>query len=1072
MKAKLFFCFLFFVTGQLVFGQALYNVRLDLMVYGPPNSYDCEHNVNLIYTTDKQRLEMGNPPPGDVLSDSRNIVISIDEMTTEFSVWGRNRSMESGGCAGDNSYSVAQHPDCFNQYKTTSYWSKQYGLTTWNGYGRITYYPANLTIKDISGPKYNQDWVLLKNDATSLTATSGFPSDAYTWRYQIGNDGTWIDFPLVYKGKSSVSFTGAQLLGTEANFSSKVGGLINVGVWAKDSVGDLKLYGDIRTLKPKHYAPKILSVTSQVAKCNNSLMSSVKIKLDKPFDVDAAYIELLNIKNGITSGPSLRLVSGNFDPATNTYEWINLDVNTTYHISVSAYLDQNYVSKEGTYYINRTESFYTLNLFPLVLQSILLKNGIYCYGGLDASLDAKIMGGTPPYNLIYRDKITNAVLASRSLSNTNPSQYVIDIGGLKNLSMGTYRLEVTDKNACPTQSEVSISQPASPLSVVSEKMTDVSGYGLNNGVFQIKLKGGTYSNPNGYNLPQLKNGNISYPGQLVNSFNNEFTFSFSNLPAGNYNFRAADLNMTSYASSIKDSAGCLVKEVLTIIQPPPLVLNLEQTQTIICNGDATAFIIAHGTGGKRFATGNPYTYTWGYSLDGASPTYTILPASDSILNQRVAGFYKLQLKDQNSNTATKIIQVVEPQKVDYTVTVKNVTCLNWTDGALAVSDIKGGTAPYIITWPDESHGSEIIELAKGYYLVKVSDALNCLVSKNVKVKDTLNDITIQQGSYKLPHCYGEDNGSMGVKVTVGNMPYTVLWDNGSTDTLLSAINAGTYTVQILNSNNCLKEASFTLLKPNQIPLNLDIDRYLCIGQTATYEIEVKDSAYQYQWQGPELNTKTTQVNLTLPGTYSATINDLHGCSRAESVTIHRVESVIASDFVVSSQVFAGDQVSLVNITQDRFTDSCAWNFAANPNIEVVSSSYEYATLIFKEKGIYKIGLKSQLGNCIKVIEKEIVVVEPTFDHKPYSGATSFIRDFEVMPNPNDGNFEVQIRMEDIASVKLRLLDFYSKSDIKEFEYHDQKDYLIPLHLELAPGTYVLFLETPYGTRVTKVIIIQ
>lgn len=1073
MKAKLFFCIVFFMAGKIVFGQALYNVRLDLMVYGPPNSYDCEHNVDMHFKTDKQSITMGNPSPGNILKDSRSLVISIDEITTEFSIWGRNRYKESGGCNGDDSYAVANHNDCFNQYKTTSYWSKQYGLTTWNGYGKITYYPANLTVKTVSGPKYLVDDVLLENDITTLTATQGFPSDAYTWRYQISKTGVWADFPIAFQGKSTISFTGTQLLGTAADFYNTVGGGINVAVWAKDSLGSGNLikYGNNKTLKPKYYAPKIVSVTPQIAKCSNSVTSSVKIKLDRALEA-GYYIQFLNLKGSIQSDVPFTLVSGNFDPVDNTYEWINLDMNAAYHINVYDYLDETQTKADAIYYVKTNSFDYTLNLWPPVLQTSIIKNGIYCNGGKDASLDGKVQGGTPPYNLTYTNKTTGAVLASRSLVNANPGQYVLDIGAAKDLPLGDYHLAVQDKNGCPAQADATITQPTTPLSKVSEQITDVSGYGLNNGIFEIKLKGGTYTNPSGYSLPQLKKGITTYTAQLTNSSNNEFTFSFSNLPAGNYEFRAADLNMTSYATSIKDSAGCLAKETLTIIQPPPLLLSIEQTQAIVCNGDATASVIGHAKGGKPFTTGKPYTYAWSYSSDGSSSPFNVITASDSALNQRIAGFYKLQVKDQNNNTTTQIYQVIQPQKVDYIVTVKNVTCLNWTDGALMVSSITGGTSPYTITWPDETHGSQIANLAQGYYLVKVSDALNCIVSKNVKVKDTLNGITLEQGSYKMPHCYGEDNGSMGVKVTVESMPYTVLWDNGITDTLLSNIKAGTYTVQVLNNNNCLKEASFTLLNPNQIPLNLDAERYLCIGQTADYDLEVKDSSYSYQWLGEELNTIEPKVSLILPGKYTATINDQHGCSRTESINIHRVESTIASDFVVSSQVFSGDEVSLVNITQDQYTDSCAWNFGPNPNIEVVASSYAYATLIFKEKGTYKIGLKSHLGNCVKVQEKEIIVLEPTFDHKPYNGATSFIKDFEVMPNPNDGNFEVQIRMEDIAAVKLRLLDFYSKSDIVELEYHDQKDYLIPMHVSLAPGTYILFLETPYGTRINKVIIMQ
>lgn len=1088
MKKKLFFFLLLltvFFTNQ-VSAQGIYNIQYDAYEWGPgSNVGGCEiyFNIQGMPNVTGDTVSWGDFYE-DLGSNRKRETFPANAVTLNFIqrwYWG-----------GDGQQRYNYTNDIKDAYHTSCFYTKQYALRPKNSQNsnlgspyfgwysrdgdwfRVSIWPMNLAINTVISAKADLEWILLENEITTLKATAGFPSDAYNWKYKVGDlaaPGGWIDFPGTYNGQSTISFTGKDLLLNSANFASRVGGGIHVAIWAKDSVGQPKQYGDVVTLKPKFNAPKIVSVTPQLAKCSGSSVSSLKIKLDKPLG-NGNHIKLLNLPVGVGSGTPVEYTSSNFDPVNNTYEWTNLPTNAPYHISVNDYLDNNDHSFKATYYISPNNFIYTLNLFPPVLQTNITKNGIFCNGGQDASIGGRVKGGTPPYNLIYSNKTSGVVLASKPLVNSDPTDYVIDALAVQNLPLGTYKLAVADKNGCPSQSEITVVQPATAITAVSRTVTDAKGYGLSDGKFEIKLKGGTFTNPNGYNLPTLKKGTTTYTAQLTNSASSEFTFTFYNLPAGTYNFRAEDLNKSTYGF-IKDSLGCLVKETLTIIQPAPLTLAIEQTQPIVCHAASTAALTGHALGGKRFASGKPYVYTWMYSSTGIASSYVIVPGTDSILNGRIAGYYKLEVKDQNDNKVTQILQVTQPAAITYTVTVDNVTCLNWTDGALSVSDINGGTAPYVITWPDGSHGSQISNLAFGPYEVKVSDAFACEVSKDTIVKDTLNGITVEQGSYKPPHCYYDADGSMGIKVTVESLPYTVLWNTGSTDTLLSNIKAGTYTVQVRNNNNCLKEATFNLSEPKQIPLELETDRYLCEGQTADYDIEVPDSLYQYQWLGTELNTTETQVSLTLPGTYTASISDLRGCSRTESITVHRVNATVSSDFVISSQVFAGEEVFLVNITQDQYTDSCAWDFGNNSNIEVVESSYEYATLIFKEKGSYKIGLKSRLGECVKVEQKEIMVLESTYEHKPYSGATSFIKDFEIRPNPNDGNFEVKISLEDIASVKLTLLDFYSKSDIKdEFQFYDQKEYLLPIHTTVAPGTYILFLETQYGTRIAKVMIMQ
>lgn len=966
--------------------------------------------------------------------------------------------------------------DIKNAYKTSSYWNKQYTLRQsqyfgWSSapgdYFRVTVWPKNLTIQSVSGPELGT--TLAQYDVTTIQATPGFPADAYTWKYQITSSGTWINLPNGYQGKANISFTGNDLLSNSFKSITLSGSAINVGLFAKDIAGNEKLY-KIATFDSKFNAPKVISVNPQIADCFESQYTDVIIKFDKGFNTATSQNRKLGYTNylqSLSSGSVYYIYANELN--NNEYVLRNVPVKQALKFQLASlqFFEANGNSLADSFYVTPTSTFYNTNTMPLKLETTLSSTGVFCYDGHDGKVVAKVLGGRSPYTLTYKNKTTNITYATHTLSSANVTYWVNDVP-IQDLSPADYKVTVTDLKGCLRSDSLTVVQPLSPFIISSSTATEVTGYGLSNGTLQVKLKGGTASLPQGYPLPKLTTGTITYNAQFVQATVNEFTFLFDQLPAGNYSFRGIDQALASNSSNIRDSLGCLAKQSFTIIQPPPLAVNFEAGQPIVCNGQASASFTAHVTGGKRYDAGKPYIYQWAYSVDGVN-AYIPITGSDSLMLNRAAGFYQLTIKDKNNNTLIRVYEVTQPAAISYDVIVKNVTCLNWTDGALTVTDIQGGSAPYRISWPDGSSDLTWMNLGKGNYTVQVHDAFSCMIEKNVRIKDTLNEITLSRGTYRIPHCFGDADGSLGVQVLVASPPYTVLWNNGSTDTLLTGIKAGYYTVQVLNSKNCLKEGVFTLADPAAIPLELEATRYLCIDQVAEYNLTVPDSLYSYEWIGPQFNGTEGKVILSSPGRYVAKITDSKGCKRTDTLDLYRINETISSDFVIASQLMAGNEVLVTNITESRFQDTAYWEIN-HPDIEVKDLSFEYAVLVFKKPGVYKIGLRSHLGDCVKVLEKEVQVLQPAFDPQTYNGASSFIKNFEIRPNPNDGHFEVMVSLQDVASVKLRFLDFYSKSAIVEEEQHDAKEYLIPMHVTVAPGTYILFLETPYGTRITKVII--
>ncbi|MBC7486689.1 MAG: SprB repeat-containing protein [Cytophagaceae bacterium] len=1077
MKKGLFFCLLLLMTVQVVSGQALYNVKMKLYVIGPPNSYDCPHNADMKFMTDRQSMDLRNQDPGDILIDSNALVISINENSTQFYIKGRNVKKEGRNCAGDQEY-YEDHNECFNVYKTTSFWSRQYSVPTWGGYGRIAFWPNNLTMKDLS----TRD--IFKDDTLTIQATTGFPADTYKWRYTVsgdpaytaaGNKPIWVDLPSELQGQSTIHVKGSDLLGSDFDRIVMAKRNIQFGLWAKDEMGTLVLNAILppgitnkfKTLTPKFKAPQIESFVTQSSKCNSDLTSSVIIKFDKQIGAGRK----LRLSMGSSSTP----IEITDDSLKNTYyyEVKGLPMGTSLQLYVHSYYTTAGDNLADVSFINNTPINFSLNTRPTVLVAQLSKSGIYCFRGNDGSIKGFATGGTVPYSFYYKNISGTAVSVTHTQMVSVPG-YLMDLTPVSPLGLGQYELTVTDKNGCKTTVSTTLTQPVSALSTSNELTTEATGYGVADGTVQINVQGGTTITPlpstgARYGLPVLKNsvGQL-YTAVFVSRNGNADVFRFTQLPAEVYQFKATDAALATYRISIRDSSGCYVQNSFTVIQPPPLLATMEQTGTIKCFGDKNVTLIGHAAGGRPFESGKPYTYEWTFAKDIAS-VYTTLANSDSILTERGAGLYRLKVKDRNGNQFIKQYEVQQPLQVDYHLTIKNVTCLNWTDGAVTLSGISGGSGPYTIRWENGTQGFTIDELSHGKYTVVVTDAVGCSVVKEAIVKDTLNGMFISKKKEILPYCYGEHNGSLEVEIEVETAPYTLLWNTGSASAVLSAIPAGTYHIQVWDNKNCLKEADLILANPPAIPLNLDTKRYLCVDQTADYDIMVKDSLYDYSWTGPGLLSQDTKVSLVGEGLYKAKITDRKGCSVKDSVQIYRVNREIASEFVIPSQLFRGEEVVMVNITQDQFLDTAYWQLS-NPGIEVIKSDYEYATVIFKDTGYYQVGLQTHQGNCLKFKEKTVQVFEPTFEQQTYTGASSFIEDFEIRPNPSDGEFEVMIKLQNIASVKLRFLDFYNQKEILEINESDAKQYLIPVQVNVPAGTYILFLETPYGRRILKVII--
>ncbi|MEZ4980959.1 MAG: SprB repeat-containing protein [Saprospiraceae bacterium] len=105
-------------------------------------------------------------------------------------------------------------------------------------------------------------------------------------------------------------------------------------------------------------------------------------------------------------------------------------------------------------------------------------------------------------------------------------------------------------------------------------------------------------------------------------------------------------------------------------------------------------------------------------------------------------------------------------------------------------------------------------LTENTYFVRVSKRQDCTdyVGVSNMVSILLAESPVLDTFYiDTPSCFQGNDGSITVVISGGTAPYTYSWDNGAgMDSIASGLEAGTYTVTILDANFCGLVSEFTV----------------------------------------------------------------------------------------------------------------------------------------------------------------------------------------------------------------------------------------------------------------------
>ncbi|MAM04984.1 MAG: hypothetical protein CMD06_03390 [Flavobacteriales bacterium] len=605
---------------------------------------------------------------------------------------------------------------------------------------------------------------------------------------------------------------------------------------------------------------------------NGNLLDQAFVTFTEPLTITNTPIISDVSCNGLSDGSIVSNISGGTSPYTLLW---NNGSTTQDLLSVSA----------GTYTLTITDAngcqiseSYTVNEPAPINSSVVISQPILGFGNSNGQLTATASGGTTPY--FYS--------LNGSPNQSNPI--------FTNLSAGFYTITIFDSNGCTSQSSITLDQPPAVTGTINTLST-ISCSGYCDGSLEFNVIGGTgpfsYTISSVYgSITQSNNtfnnlcGGAMYTISVVDANSSTFSanmylnepqnltytanvqtingygvtcnwgcdgiISILNVSGGvgapiDYSFdggntfspiwSATDLCPGTYYLAVRDGAGCIFPDTVTINAPVPLVVSNTFT-------DLTCFESGDGSIDVSVSGGvSPYTFSWNAS-NGFSSNLEDISSLDS-------GIYISQVTDANGCQYNQTITITQPDSLFATYsTIQNI--LPGVNNASISAVLSGGTSPYTYSWNwlegnaggSGSGGIIANTLYSGTYAVTHADINGCAINDTIVLidPDTIAGCTDSlamnydpNANYNNGLCYycpinyslyflmPSTNASCDgfiatpVALTAGTHPVTWYWSNGVSgidSSIITGLCNDTFSVTMIDANGC--GADTTILLSNYV----------------------------------------------------------------------------------------------------------------------------------------------------------------------------------------------------------------------------------------------------------------
>lgn len=301
-------------------------------------------------------------------------------------------------------------------------------------------------------------------------------------------------------------------------------------------------------------------------------------------------------------------------------------------------------------------------------------------------------------------------------------------------------------------------------------------------------------------------------------------------------------------------------------------------------------------------TGDPAPSVQSYTITGGSPSTFTTTSPTSTVTFADGGNYTIYQEINNGTCkGTYSTNIIVPFDPVLSVTSTSVSCYGYSDGSILAS-ANNGTPPYNFSiTPNTGIGNissnnyNVTNLPAGNYTINVLDGAGCQSYTTTNIPQP-PPVTLSVSSVPAS-CYQFSDGSASVQASggSGNYVYYEWQPYGGAGAGMSTANylmAGTYTVSVMDDNNCIVTETVQVSEPPAISVSVVSNSITCYNGSdgsATVTASGGTAPFTYSWNP---NISSTNILSNAPyNTYTCTIIDNNGCSKIEYVPINQPEQV-------------------------------------------------------------------------------------------------------------------------------------------------------------------------------------
>ncbi|MBN1183420.1 MAG: gliding motility-associated C-terminal domain-containing protein, partial [Bacteroidales bacterium] len=506
--------------------------------------------------------------------------------------------------------------------------------------------------------------------------------------------------------------------GDDGQISSTVTGGVEPYSYDWEQLGDPEFISDDTVISNLVLDQYILTVTD-----DNSCSEDDTIVLTQPnqitylvdstevscFSYEDGSAEVYNIEGGVPEY-TVDWSNSQGDYITTGFIAHNLLIGT-YRFTIT---DQNACTVNDSVTIPGSDQ---LNL-KIEIASDYHGSAISCKDSSDAELRVVVEGGKQPFNITWTSVDTNDVFGNNNL--------------LDNLSAGYYHVYVIDANGCDGSDSIIVEEPEYMI-ITGLDVSNVRCYSINDGYVTIYTQGGTGD----YHYQWLGDNDVNQNTQT-----------------------AIDLYVGDYSVTVWDDNMCAIDTSVTIIQPEPIVVEIDSVKMPYCPDAEDGFIIIEDiSGGVK-----PYSYEW-LNAD-KNITYT----NDPELRDIDEGEYILTVIDANNCEFTETVVLVAEQS--FCLYIPNAFSPNNGD------DINNTWRIYAGDYSRQGSGADVLHSIYPNATVEIFDRRGQLVYKSTKGYEYEWDGThlnngrdLPMGSYHYIINLNDERGSKPIRGVVTIVRY-------------------------------------------------------------------------------------------------------------------------------------------------------------------------------------------------------------------------------------------------------------------------------------------------------------